>query len=331
MEARSQLETLERLVFDESLPDEREHRHLSRRPIDEVLSLGGQVQVLDVAAFRADFQKSLFSLIDKLAHHLDPFQPLAPLEEAQLDENVHAEHLTTELADQLGRGGGRASGGQHIIHDQHCLAGSHRVLVDLKLVGSILELVVLADGLPRQLTRLADRHEPGPEPQSHGAAGDEPSRLDRSDHVGWAVQPVAAHFLDHAFEHDLVRQQGGDVLENDPRLREVWDVANQPAQVLFGQIHTTPRKYSRVRARPSSSATSGCQPRSLRAWAMSGRRCLGSSIGRGRSSMALEDPASRMMISASSRTVTSFGLPRLTGSSSPLSSVASTPRTRSDT
>src|SRR5216683_7114339 len=150
-----------------------------------------------------------------------------------------------------------------------------------------------------------------------------------------APSPMAAHLLDHAFEHDLVRQQGGDVLENDPWLREVRDVADQPAQMLLGQpgvgSHTTRRKYSRVSASPSSRATSGCQPRSWRAWAMSGRRCLGSSIGRGRSSIALLDSASRMMICASSRTVTSFGLPRLTGSSSPLSSVARTPRTRSDT
>lgn len=42
------------------------------------------------------------------------------------------------------------------------------------------------------------------------------------------------------------------------------------------------RKYSIVRPNPSSRGTTGCHPRSDRARAMSGRRCLGSSAGSGR-------------------------------------------------
>src|ERR1700736_447651 len=143
---------------------------------------------------------------------------------------------------------------------------------------------------------------------------------------------MAAHLLDDALEGGFVGQEGRDVLEDDPRLRKVGNIANELPQLVFCEPHaTTRRKYSRVRANPSSSPTSGCQPRSLRARVMSGRRCLGSSMGSGLNSIGLLEADKRTMIWASSSTVTSSGLPRLTGRSSPFSTAARTPRTRSDT
>src|SRR5438477_2888347 len=246
---------------------------------------------------------------------------------------MHAEDLPTELSNQVGRGSGRATGGKHIIHDQHGLTGLDRVLVNLQPVGSILELIVLAHRLPGQFAGFPDGHEAGAEAEGDSATRDEAASLDRRHDVWRAIDPVTADLLHHGLENLLVGQQRRDVLEDDPRLRKIGDVADQLSKSLVGDswCHTTRRKYSRVRERPSSSATSGCQPSSVRAREMSGRRCLGSSTGSCRNSIALLESASRTMIWASSTIVTSCGLPRLTGRSSPFSSTASTPRTRSDT
>src|SRR5260370_10142136 len=169
------------------------------------------------------------------------------------------EHHAAPLVDELGGCGCGAAGGQHIIDDQHRLTGPDSILVDLQLVGPVLELVVLADRLPRQLAWVAEGHEACPESQRDRAARDEPSGFDRRHHVGWALQPVAADLFDDALEDGFVRQQRGYVLEDDPRLWEIRDVADELPQGLVGDPglsrHTTRRKYSRGRAKPSSTRT----------------------------------------------------------------------------
>ena len=82
-----------------------------------------------------------------------------------------------------------------------------------------------------------------------------------------------------------------------------------------------------VRFRPSSSATSGCQPSSRRAVAMSGRRRTGSSAGSGRKLSVERLPVSCSTRSASSSTVCSCGLPMFTGCESGASISASRART----
>ena len=81
MKAGSELEALERLLLNEAPADEREHGHLSRRPVDQVLTLRCQIQVFDIVAFCADFQKLSISneaaSIHKLTHDFDSGKPPA--------------------------------------------------------------------------------------------------------------------------------------------------------------------------------------------------------------------------------------------------------------
>src|SRR3977135_2255361 len=126
--------------------------------------------------FALTFKRVFSPSINELTHHFNLVQPFASVEKAQLDEDVHAEHDATKLSDQLGCRGGCASGGKHIIHYQHCLTRLHRVLVNLELVDSVFQLVVLTDGFPGQLAGLADGHEPRAETQRDRAAGDETTR-----------------------------------------------------------------------------------------------------------------------------------------------------------
>src|ERR1700681_4851254 len=151
MKTGGEPEALERLLLHEALADEREHRHLSRRPVDQVLTLWREAQVFDVVAFCADFQERSISneaaSINELTDDFDARQPPSSAQVRELDQDMDADHLTAQLADQLDRGAGGAPGGEHIIHDQHLLTGADRVLMDLELIGSVLELIVLADCL----------------------------------------------------------------------------------------------------------------------------------------------------------------------------------------
>ena len=112
-------------------------------------------------------------MIHDLTDDLDVREALSPAQVLKLDQDLDAHHLAAELPDQTDRGRGGTAGRKYIIDDQHLLARFDRVRVDLKLVGSVLELVRLTDRLPRQLSGLADRNEAGVELDRNRRAGDE--------------------------------------------------------------------------------------------------------------------------------------------------------------
>ena len=86
-------------------------------------------------------------------------QPVATLEEGQLDEEGQADDLALQPLHQVDRAADRAAGRQEVVDDQDLLAGLDRVAVDLERVGAVLEGVLDADRLGRQLAELANRHE----------------------------------------------------------------------------------------------------------------------------------------------------------------------------
>src|SRR6266540_3328238 len=65
------------------------------------------------------------------AEELIALDLLAPVQEAELDEGGDADHLAAEPLDQPGGGPRGAAGGEHVVHDQHPLAGGDRVGVEL--------------------------------------------------------------------------------------------------------------------------------------------------------------------------------------------------------
>ena len=73
--------------------------------------------------------------------------------------------------------------------------GCDRVAVDLEQVGAVLELVLLALDLPRQLAGLADRDEAGAEPVGDRRGEDEAAGLDaehlvdRLRRAKWSARP----------------------------------------------------------------------------------------------------------------------------------------------
>src|SRR5712664_4603010 len=304
VEAGRELESLERLLLSEAGTDQSQNRHLALGPVDEVLALLGKVQVFDVAAFGADFQVCCSLLVHNFADHFDVGKALSPAQALELDQDLDSDDSAAKLANQPDRGGRGAASRQYIIDDQHLLAGLDGIRMHLELGGAVLELVGVADRLPRQLAGLADGHEAGVELDRDRGAGDESARLDGGDQVGLRVVPLLRHEVDDLAKEVLAGEEWRDVAKDDAGLREVGDVADVLLQRLGGR-HTTERKYSRVRLNPSSKATSGSQPRRCLACAMSGRLCFGSSTGSSLWTILLLESARRTMVCASCSTVTS--------------------------
>src|SRR3954449_11013754 len=86
---------------------------------------------------------------------LAPGELLAPGEERQLDQEAAADDLAAEHLDELAKGARRSARCEQIVVDEHPRAAGQRVAVQLELAGAVLEQVLGADGLIRQLAGLA--------------------------------------------------------------------------------------------------------------------------------------------------------------------------------
>ena len=115
------------------------------------------------------------------------------------------------------------------------------ICVDLQAVRPILEIVGGLDGVPRQLARLARRHEAAVEPIGERTAEDEASRLGAENDVWPKRTRELLEPVDRLAEIGRVGDERHQILEDDPGLREIRDVADAVAQVERG-----PRRHSRI-------------------------------------------------------------------------------------
>ena len=140
-----------------------------------------------------------------------------------------------ESLEKQGRRGCRAAGGEHIVEHKDMLAGRDGVGVDLDRVGAVFEVVLLGHRGAGKLARLADRNEADVKRVGHGGTEDEASSFDADDGVDSGVTPRIGERLDGRCEPVRVSEQGRDVLKDDPRLRNVGDVADQRGELGEGQ------------------------------------------------------------------------------------------------
>src|SRR5512132_3745290 len=171
------------------------------------------------------------------AEELIALDQLSALEELELDQGGDADDLAAEALHQAGRSPGGAAGGEHVVDDQDPLAGHDGVGVQLQGGGAVLERVLLGLDLVGQLAGLADGDEAGAEVVGDRRGQDEPAGLDADHLVDVAAAEVDDRLVDHRREADLVGQQRGDVLEDDPRLWEVGHVADEGPQTLAVDGH----------------------------------------------------------------------------------------------
>src|SRR5450759_1141419 len=100
-------------------------------------------------------------------------EPVAALEEPELDEERQSDDLALESLDQLHRPVDGPTRCEQVVHDEDLLARLDRVAVDLQRVGSVFERVLDADGLRRQLAQLAYGYEAGAQLVGHRGREDE--------------------------------------------------------------------------------------------------------------------------------------------------------------
>ena len=96
--------------------------------------------------------------------------------------------------------------------------------MNLQHVGAVFQRIGLAQHRARQLARLAAGHEPGPQPQRHGRAHDEPAGLG-AHHLGnAAIGEMGRQIVHHGGEGVGVGEGRREVFEHDPGLRVVRNV-----------------------------------------------------------------------------------------------------------
>src|SRR5690349_14861116 len=169
-------------------------------------------------------------------------QPLAAVEERELHHEEEGAHLRSLLVDQLRRAPGGAAGREQIVDHRHLLSRLHRVHVRLEHALPVLQRVLDAVGLVRQLAQLADGREADLQPVRQRRAEDEAARLDRHHPVEPAPPQPRLHGVEHVLERAGVREDRRDVLEDDAGLGKVGNVADQRADAVDGHAAIVAKK-----------------------------------------------------------------------------------------
>ena len=115
--------------------------------------------------------------------------------------------------------------------------GTDGVAVHLERGRAVLEVVLDADHVGRQLAKLAHGHEANTELVRDRRAEDEAARLHADDDVDVALPHPLHEPVDGRLERLAVLEERRDVLEQDARLGEVGDVADARREVLRRHRH----------------------------------------------------------------------------------------------
>ena len=175
-----------------------------------------------------------------------------PCEGGQLDEEREPDDDPAEPFDEAGRGRGGAAGRDHVVDDEHPLARVHGVAVDLEEVGAVLERVLLALDLPRQLARPCARARTRAAAVGDRRREDEAARFDAEHLVDRLVGERRREGVDGRREGVGGGQQRRDVAEDDARLGPVGDIAHElPQRGGVDHLSRLPAVFMRLDLRPS--------------------------------------------------------------------------------
>src|SRR3954454_767050 len=157
---------------------------------------------------------------------------VAAVQELKLDQGGDPADLPADPLHQAGARLGGPAGREDVVDDEHSLARLDGVTMDLERRGPVLEGVGLLEGFVRELSFLADGDDARAEVIGDRGPEDEPAGLDPDHLVDVAAPEVDDDQVDDRRERDRVREHRRDVLEDDARLGEIRDVADQRFDLL---------------------------------------------------------------------------------------------------
>src|SRR5579871_1909750 len=160
-----------------------------------------------------------------------PVELAATAEKRQLDHEVDADDRPAELFDEPGDRLFRSPRREHVVVDHDTRSAADRVGCDLEGVLAVFERVRCGDGLGRQLSRTASGHEAAARGDGDTAAEPEPSRLGAEDEIRVALTRPRGQLFDRLCERLSVDKERRDVLEADPSLREVRNLADLALEI----------------------------------------------------------------------------------------------------
>ena len=130
---------------------------------------------------------------------------------------------------------------------EHPRVAADRVGMQLERIHAVLELVLDREDVAGELPGLAREDEAGVRGHGHRRPQNEAARLGRHHIVDLARAGVLGELVDREAERLGVEEERRDVLEDDPRLREVRDVLD-----VVLEAHVRAQRASLRRSRISS-------------------------------------------------------------------------------
>src|SRR5579859_3504942 len=176
-------------------------------------------------------ESNLFVVLNQ-RENIDAIEFRAAVEKRQFHRKGGAFDYAAEFLHKLCGGRSRAASGEQIIANNHALAWLHGIFVDFEGVRSIFEGIGNAGSFRGQLFWFSNRNEPRSKAIRERRSKNESARLDARHNIDGVPFVVLAEPVDERMESHFVLQQGGQVIEENPRLGIIRHFANQLLQVI---------------------------------------------------------------------------------------------------
>ena len=159
-------------------------------------------------------------------------QARTALKELKLDQEREGANGSTAAAHQSLRRGGRPTGGYDVVVHKDDVSFVDGVFMDFDRVRAVFEVIRLRDGAVWEFAPFPNRNEATTEGMRDAAPEDKASGLD-SEHLGDAFTHERLYEeVDRKSMKLRVREDRRDILEEDPRLREVRNVSDGGRQLI---------------------------------------------------------------------------------------------------
>ena len=153
------------------------------------------------------------------------------IEKCEFDKEKEAKDITTKFLNELQGSTGGSPGREEVIDEHDFFMGKDRISVDFHLRLTIFERIGGTIRFPGEFSLFADRDKTDAKAICDGGTKNETACIDAHDLVGFFHSDPGDEFIYGEPEEIPVPKYGGDVFEENPRLREICYVADRGLQL----------------------------------------------------------------------------------------------------